>query len=763
MMLSVIFALLSFLVLTPCEVFADSCTNCSNFKFYTFNAIFSNSPVGLNQWSCQINDDCFNPHDHFAFNWIHNDSILLVNNPDGPSLSLPMNPPFHPNQTGTYTCQGLINGNICGNVTNYFYIIDATAINMPEHQYCYINESCTLECNSDTYTIDNTVWYYTNISNVSNIIDSPELFDDGTNYTCQVQVLDAKMNYTTIVHTLIRPIITSTPKHNELAHGPNVTNYTVTFISYSPGGPVVTWYNGDQPVSTASYTTSTIDATTGSTTLHISRRQDSGVYRVMIGSGFNGLPVPDDVLSEMESVDYSFEVNVIVYPAVPHIYEYTCTSFTCTVYWRHTNLSSDDAPDTIQLKLSDNKPVIVNGTITNYTFTNLIPATTYSLYITAINQDGIISSDQPITLTTYHSEPAIRYLTASRTEIYLFNVTINFYFLGASNLSQVDIGYRPLKGTVVGYEFLSTTLHIGTGLERNGLIYINDSRIANNVVELHAVAINNKNGRNFTSASESFVELGPPSQVSFIDLSYDWVTLSVLLPVNGTPPVISISFIFTSDRGTQTTTINGIYTLGELITLTIDGETGVVLNPGTLYNVTSVATNLLGRSNFTSPVVSFTTLSRGPLPSPTNEPDGTPIWVICLAGIIPAIACVLIVMATVCLTYLLCRKCKGSKKGLGYPITPTNGSGCNVNEDPYRIQKYFAYDSPLTPRPPTAEPMDITSFEKTSQLDADDSGSDTTQSLSGPKYKYIVSPTPSEVGIRAYVGSKPGSGSYVYV
>lgn len=55
--------------------------------------------------------------------------------------------------------------------------------------------------------------------------------------------------------------------------------------------------------------------------------------------------------------------------------------------------------------------------------------------------------------------------------------------------------------------------------------------------------------------------------------------------------------------------------------------------------------------------------------------------------------------------------------------------------------------------------MDISTYESVYDADTD---SDTTQSLS-PKYKYVISPTPSEIGIKGYVSSVPGSGTYVYV
>ena len=74
------------------------------------------------------------------------------------------------------------------------------------------------------------------------------------------------------------------------------------------------------------------------------------------------------------------------------------------------------------------------------------------------------------------------------------------------------------------------------------------------------------------------------------------------------------------------------------------------------------------------------------------------------------------------------------------------------------VRKYFSYDSPLTPRPPTAEPIDLSVY----QNNQEDSDSETTLS-SNPRYKYVISPTPKEVGIRGYLGSAPGSGSYIYV
>ena len=75
-------------------------------------------------------------------------------------------------------------------------------------------------------------------------------------------------------------------------------------------------------------------------------------------------------------------------------------------------------------------------------------------------------------------------------------------------------------------------------------------------------------------------------------------------------------------------------------------------------------------------------------------------------------------------------------------------------------RQYFSYDTPLTPRPPTAEPQFLN--YPLSLVDRHDSDSDATDSRT-PCYKYVVSPTPEEVGVKGFLGPNPGSGTFVFV
>ena len=77
-----------------------------------------------------------------------------------------------------------------------------------------------------------------------------------------------------------------------------------------------------------------------------------------------------------------------------------------------------------------------------------------------------------------------------------------------------------------------------------------------------------------------------------------------------------------------------------------------------------------------------------------------------------------------------------------------------------RVKKYFSYDAPLKPRAPTTDPLDMFSLQSTQ--DDSDSEINLTQA---PKYnKYVMSPTPNEeTRVHGFLGSNPGSGTFVYV
>ena len=73
--------------------------------------------------------------------------------------------------------------------------------------------------------------------------------------------------------------------------------------------------------------------------------------------------------------------------------------------WSHTNIPNDDAPETIQLRLFNNndeilEEVTLSGVQTEYKFTNLIPATNYSVFLSVSNVDGNQSIDEAIHFTT---------------------------------------------------------------------------------------------------------------------------------------------------------------------------------------------------------------------------------------------------------------------------------------------------------------------------------------------------------------------------
>ena len=95
----------------------------------------------------------------------------------------------------------------------------------------------------------------------------------------------------------------------------------------------------------------------------------------------------------------------IVPPAVPNNIIFNLTPFENTMTWSHTNSTNDEAPETIQLSLFNNndeilEEVTLSGVQTEYKFTNLIPATNYSVFLSVSNVDGNQSFDEAIIFTT---------------------------------------------------------------------------------------------------------------------------------------------------------------------------------------------------------------------------------------------------------------------------------------------------------------------------------------------------------------------------
>ena len=92
-------------------------------------------------------------------------------------------------------------------------------------------------------------------------------------------------------------------------------------------------------------------------------------------------------------------------PAVPNNIIFNLTPFENTMTWSHTNITNDEAPETIQLSLFNNndeilEEVTLSGVQTEYKFTNLIPATDYSVFLSVSNVDGTQSFDEAINFTT---------------------------------------------------------------------------------------------------------------------------------------------------------------------------------------------------------------------------------------------------------------------------------------------------------------------------------------------------------------------------
>uniref|UniRef100_A0A1X7UT97 Ig-like domain-containing protein n=2 Tax=Amphimedon queenslandica TaxID=400682 RepID=A0A1X7UT97_AMPQE len=715
--------------------------------------------------------------------WLHNGTVIS-NGTVSTLNELEWTPLHDVSQTGIYTCRVTTSdGTNCGNKSVSLYVIDPSLITVPLHQYTVVNSSYTLQCDSSVYTIDNTTWAlitsmdptpYDNSTDevishtiVPGTFSSAQLMDDGL-YQCNVSLYGRNRLYNTTLHVIVPPVIISFPSPKVLAFGPNITNYTVTFTSTSPTGrTTVTWYKGNSPVlQEIVNTTSGI----GSASLPVSMRSDSGSYEVKVETDFGDqlTYVPHSIRLVSET-SYSFDIDVIVFPSHPVI-SATPSSFNSTIHWMHTNQSLDDLPESIKLVLLLDGMLIhsvnisINDTLLNsFTFVNLIPATQYSVRLIVANKDRISSSSLLTNFTTLSSVPSINSLSAVRVSSLLFNITLRFNYYGGRDINDIKLGYKSIEGANNHYIFIDNLDWKRQGLTHTALVSINDTNILREKIILF-VRVTNSNGKSADSNTiqEYIKPLGPPSPVSFHSISTDSVILAVQLPLIGSPPILSLSVSLSSFRHNHSLLINDrIYSLGEELVIFSNESSngGGPLMSGTTYNVTISAANLLGWSQQSSLPVSFTTIFEESIPTATvAESSRLEVSLSIGIGLVPVVCCtavIIIIISCACCS-MKKKNCKDIPKN-GYAVTPVAGSIPSNNNDDIQIQKFFS--TPLVPRPPTTEPADTSAYDSVHDIDTD---SDTTQSLS-PKYKYVISPTPSEIGIKGYVSSVPGSGTYIYV
>ena len=94
----------------------------------------------------------------------------------------------------------------------------------------------------------------------------------------------------------------------EIAVGPTVSSYTITYSAKSPGNARITWYQDN--IELSERTNHLMNDTGGSSTIQVNQRSHKGKYRVVVESLFNGLLVPE-YISEMSIAEYSFDVEIV--------------------------------------------------------------------------------------------------------------------------------------------------------------------------------------------------------------------------------------------------------------------------------------------------------------------------------------------------------------------------------------------------------------------------------------------------------------------
>lgn len=109
-------------------------------------------------------------------------------------------------------------------------------------------------------------------------------------------------------------------------------------------------------------------------------------------------------------------------------------------------------------------------------------------------------------LLQYILDPSIQSLSSTRTDINEFNITINFNYLGANDLSSITIGYRPITIPPKSYHYIEITSWSikNSPLEITTLLQLNDTSIVSKRTEFMVVVTNSAK---LSSTSDSVNEL----------------------------------------------------------------------------------------------------------------------------------------------------------------------------------------------------------------------------------------------------------------
>ena len=109
-------------------------------------------------------------------------------------------------------------------------------------------------------------------------------------------------------------------------------------------------------------------------------------------------------------------------------------------------------------------------------------------------------------LLHYILDPSIQSLSSTRIDTNEFNITINFNYLGANDISSISIGYRPITKPPKSYHYIKVTSWSikNSPLEITTLLQLNDTSIVSTETEFMVKVTNSADE---SSTSDSVKEL----------------------------------------------------------------------------------------------------------------------------------------------------------------------------------------------------------------------------------------------------------------
>ena len=182
---------------------------------------------------------------------------------------------------------------------------------------------------------------------------------------------------------------------------------------------------------------------------------------------------------------YPDSLYVVVRPSAPEpVVVDQISSRAARVSWTLTHTTPDQSADQLIVRLTfTNRSladhIFLPGASSSTSLEGLVPATGYSLVLTAINRDGEVTTN-PVTFRTLEGPPAVSRVDVQRLNATGFSVSIELMYTGGGNITELVVSYRALADP-------SNVGHLGKFIpQSNGLLVTATIDLAHSVDEATA-------------------------------------------------------------------------------------------------------------------------------------------------------------------------------------------------------------------------------------------------------------------------------------